>query len=143
MSQEARRRLLEASGLLHVRPEAVTAPLFVGQEAFFFPADKLQVKYEMLRAHVVDGLGVSAAAEAHGYSRAAFYLVSCAFEDGGMAGLIDQRPGRRGPLKLSAEIADFVRLAEASVSGAQLAREVEERFGVSLHRRTIERARRP
>jgi transposase len=142
MSQEARRRSLEASGLLHARPEAVTAPLFVGHEAFFFPADKLQVKYEMLRAHVVDGLGVSAAAEVHGYSRAAFYHVSCAFEDGGMAGLIDQRPGRRGPLKLSAEIADFVRVAEASMSGAQLAREVEGRFGVSLHRRTIERARR-
>jgi transposase len=142
MSQEARRRSLEANGMLHTNPEAVTAPLFVGHEQFFFAADKLQVKYEMLRAHVVDGVGVQAAAEAHGYSRAGFYLVSCAFEDAGMAGLIDARPGRRGPLKLSAEIAEFIRQADASLSGAQLVLAVHDRFGVSLHRRTIERARR-
>lgn len=143
MSQQARRRSLEASGMQFANAEAVTAPLFLGHEPFFFAADKLQVKYEMLRAHVVDGLGVSAAADAHGYSRAGFYLVSSAFEEGGMAGLIDQRPGRRGPLKLSPEISDFLRQAEPSLSGAQLAGKVEVRFGVSLHRRTIERARRP
>jgi transposase len=140
MGQEARRRSLEASGMLHARPRLVTAPLFSGPEPFFFACDKLQVKYEMLRAHVVDGFSVSAAAQSHGYSRAGFYVVSRAFEDGGMAGLIDERPGRRGPLKLTTEIVEFVRQTDAS--GAHLAREVEDRFGVSLHRRTIERARR-
>jgi transposase len=119
----------------------VSAPLFVSNELFFFAEDKLQVKYEMLRAHVVDGLGVAAAAAAHGYSRAGFYLAQCAFEDAGMAGLIDARPGRRGPLKLYGEVAEFVRAADPSLSGADVARAVEERFGVSLHRRTIERAR--
>jgi transposase len=121
----------------------VTAALFVGGDPFFFALDKLQVKYEMLRAHVVDGSAVSAAAAAHGYSRAAFYLIAAAFEERGMAGLVDERPGRRGPVKLNEEIVAFVREADPTLSGAVLARRVEERFGVSLHRRTVERARRP
>ena len=128
--------------MLHAHPQAVTAALFVGAEPFFFAADKLQVKYEMLRCHVVDGLSIPAAAAAHGYSRAGFYLIAAAFEDAGMAGLIDDRPGRRGPLKMSPEIAEFIRDADRSISGAALAAEVAARFGVSLHRRTVERARR-
>lgn len=59
-----------------------------------------------------------------------------------MTGLIDERPGRRGPLKLTEQIEAFVRAADASLSGAEVARRVEARFGVSLHRRTVERARR-
>jgi transposase len=143
MGQDSRRQALAAKGMLHAHPEAVTAPLFAGAEPFFFAADKLQVKYEMLRAHLVDGLGISAAAAAHGYSRAGFYLVASAFEDTGMAGLIDERPGRRGPLKISPEIAQFIRDADVSVSGSALAAQVATRFGVDLHRRTVERARRP
>jgi transposase len=142
MGQDTRRAALEANGMLHAHPQSVTAALFTGAEPFFFAADKLQVKYEMLRAHVVDGLGISAAAAAHGYSRAGFYVVAAAFEDAGTAGLIDERPGRRGPLKMSAEIAQFIADADRSISGSALAAEVAARFGVSLHRRTVERARR-
>jgi len=36
----------------------------------------------------------------------------------------------------------YLRQAPRSMSGAALAAEVEARFGVSLHRRTLERARR-
>lgn len=143
MSQEARKRALEAGGLVHPRPEAVTASLFVGAEPFFFALDKLQVKYEMLRSHVVEGSSVTAAVAAHGYTRAGFYLIAGAFEERGMAGLVDERPGRRGPFKLNEEIVGFLREAEPELSGAALARRVEERFGVSLHRRTVDRARRP
>jgi transposase len=142
VSQETRKRTLAAAGLVHPRPEAVTASLFVGAEPFFFPLDKLQVKYEMLRSQVVDGCSVTAAAAAHGYTRAGFYLIAGAFEERGMAGLVDDRPGRRGPFKLNEEIVGFLRDAEPELSGAALARRVEERFGVSLHRRTVDRARR-
>jgi len=79
-------------------------------------------------------------AASHGYSRAAFYLVAGAFEQLGMAGLIDERRGRRGPVKLRPEIVDFIR-AEAHGSGAQIAEQVADRFGVVLHRRTVERVR--
>jgi len=96
----------------------------------------------MLRSHLVDGQPVTAAAATHGYSRAAYYLVSAAFEDAGMAGLVDERRGRRGPTKLSPEIAAFIVGADAVLSGAEVAGLVEGEFGVRLHRRTVERARR-
>ena len=142
MSRAARRRVLEQAGLVHPRPEAVTAPLFDGRDPFFLALDKVQVKYEMLRAHLVEGLSATEAAEQHGYSRAAFYLVTAAFDAAGMQGLLDERRGRRGPLKLTPEVLAFLAAADRSVSGAELAQAIEERFGVSLHRRTIERARR-
>ena len=142
MSAESRRQALQVLRLVHPRPGAVTAPLFGTQPAFFLACDKVQVKYEMLRAHVVDGQTITAAAAVHGYSRAEFYLVHAAFAERGMAGLVDGRRGRKGPVKVSAEIAAFLRDAPTERSGAELAREVEARFGVLLHRRTAERARR-
>ena len=142
MSIATRRRVLEQVGLVHPRPEAVSAPLFDGRESFFLALDKVQVKYEMLRAHVIDGLSATAAAEQHGYSRAAFYLITTAFDQAGMRGLLDEPRGRRGPLKLTPAVIEFVASADPALSGAQLALEVESRFGVILHRRTIERARR-
>jgi len=87
-------------------------------------------------------LSATSAAEQHGYSRAAFYLITAAFDQAGMHGLLDEPRGRRGPLKLTAEVMKFVVSADPMLSGSQLASEIEERFGVNLHRRTIERARR-
>lgn len=141
MSNQSRRAALEASGLAHSRPEAVSAAAFNLGKPFFFALDKVQVKYEMLRAHALDGLSVTAAAATHGYSRPSFYLTQSAFAERGMAGLLDERPGRRGPLKLTEEILAHLAAAPADASGAELARQVEQRFGVALHRRTVERAR--
>jgi transposase len=139
VSDTTRLRALTEAGLLHPHPDGVFAPPFSDGSGFFLPADKVQVKYEMLRARLVDGLPVSEAAAAHGYSRAAFYLVAAAFEQSGMAGLIDERRGRRGPIKLRPEIVDFIRADTGS--GAQIAEQVADQFGVQLHRRTIERVR--
>jgi transposase len=140
VSETSRMRALGESGLLHPNPQAVHAALFDAPAGFFLAADKVQVKYEMLRAHLVEGRAVTEAAAEHGYSRAAFYLVSASFEQLGMAGLLDERRGRRGPLKLAPEIVEFIR-ADASGSGAQIAEHVADQFGVRLHRRTVERAR--
>lgn len=139
MSDTTRLRALTDAGLLHPNPDGVFAPLFTDGSGFFLPADKVQVKYEMLRARLVGGLTVAEAAAAHGYSRAAFYLVAAAFERSGMAGLVDERRGRRGPVKLRPEIVDFIRADTGS--GAQIAEQVADRFGVRLHRRTVERVR--
>jgi transposase len=95
----------------------------------------------MLRAHLVDGLPVVSASSQHGYSRAAFYLVAEAFDAEGMPGLPDEKRGRHGPLKVTPEIDAYVRSAQ-HLSGAELSLEVAERFGVVLHRRTLERLRR-
>jgi hypothetical protein len=45
-------------------------------------------------------------------------------------------------VKLTAAISEFLHAAPASVSGAALAEQVADRFGVRLHRRTVERVRR-
>jgi hypothetical protein len=142
MDTAARLRALQAAGLLHPDPASVSAPLFDGRNPFFLAADKVQVKYEMLRAHFVDGLSVIGTAAAHGYSRPAYYLIASSFTQVGMRGLLDERRGRRGPLKLSPEIVAFITAAEPDLSGAALAESILGRFGISLHRRTIERARR-
>ena len=139
VSEASRLRGLTEAGLLHANPAAVVSPLFTGGSDFFLPADKVQVKYEMLRAHLVDGRPVTGAAAAHGSSRAAFYLVLASFSQAGMSGLLDERRGRRGPVKLRPEIVEFIRAADAGPG--QLAEQVADRFGVRLHRRTIERAR--
>ena len=142
LSQGDRVRSLEAAGLLHPHPDAVQALLFRTDNPFFLPADKVQVKYEMLRAHIVDGQAVTSAAASHGYSRPAFYLVVASFQERGMLGLLDEPRGRRGPLKLTPEVLAYLRRAEASRSGAELADEIERLFHITLHRRTVERARR-
>lgn len=141
MGEASRIRSLTEAGLVHPHADAVRAPLFAESD-FFLAEDKVQVKYEMLRAHVLAGRGVTEAASSHGYSRAGFYLVLSAFERTGMAGLLDDKRGRRGPVKVSAEIVAFVQAAPAGLSGAALAEEVRHRFGVELHRRTVERVRR-
>jgi transposase len=127
--------------LLHPHPEAVRAALFLNRHPFFLALDKVQVKYEMLRAHLVDGVPVITAAQEHGYSRAAFYLIAGAFDEAGMKGLLDDKRGRRGPLKVTPDILKFVHAAP-QLSGATLARQIAERFGVEFHRRTLERLRR-
>ena len=140
MSNDSRRQALEVAGLLHPKPEAVTSPLFVDGDPFFLAFDKLQVKYEMLRAHVVDGDTVTDAARAHGYSRAEFYLVAAAFDRSGMTGLLDERRGRKGPTKLTAEVREFLDSVGAC-SAVEAAGLLEAELGVRLHPRSIQRAR--
>jgi transposase len=139
VSGASRLAALSEAGLLHANPDAVRAALFSGGGEFFLQADKVQVKYEMLRAHVVDGQPVTDAAATHGYSRAAFYLVLASFSESGMTGLLDEARGRRGPVKLRPEIVAFVR--ESAAGAGELVEQVADRYGVRLHRRTIERAR--
>ncbi len=59
-----------------------------------------------------------------------------------MLGLLDERRGRKGPLKLTPEVVQFLRDAAATTSAPALVSQAEERFGIILHRRTIERVRR-
>lgn len=139
MSGTSRLATLTEAGLVHAHPAAVRAALFTSGGGFFLPADKVQVKYEMLRAHLVDGTAVTEAAAAHGYSRAAFYLVAGAFAESGMVGLLDEARGRKGPVKLRPEIVSFIR--ESPAGPGALVEQIEDRYGVRLHRRTIERAR--
>jgi transposase len=135
---------LKQSGTLHRRPEKVIDSRFA--EARFFDArDLLQVKYEMLRRVDVDGDSVTEAATAFGFSRPAFYDAQHAFKRDGLAGLMPQRPGPRRAHKLSDEVMGFVeRLLEEDPARktSDLLLAIKERFGIEVHRRSVERAKR-
>jgi transposase len=109
---------------------------------FFDPRDLLQVKYEMLRQVRTENQVISQAALAFGFSRPSFYQAQAGFEQGGLPGLLPQKRGPRHAHKLTAGVMKFLaqaRAAELSLSTPELAQRVEERFGVRVHPRTIER----
>ena len=133
---------LRQQGCLHPHPEKVTDELFISSE-FFDACDLLQVKYEMLRRVRVDGRSVSRSAARFGLSRPSFYQVQKAYEEGGLPALLPKKPGPRRPHKLTEAVVVVLRKALAvkpELNAQELARLVEERFGLSVHRRSIERA---
>ncbi len=133
---------LRQRGCLHPRPEKVTDELFTASE-FFDPRDLLQVKYEMLRRVQIDGHAVSQSSARFGLSRPSYYQAQKAYESGGLPALLPRKPGPRRAHKLSEEVVEALQVALAAqptLSSQALVRLVEERFGLSVHRRSIERA---
>jgi transposase len=137
-----RRELLRRQGCLNPRPDTVVDPLFQGSD-FFNPDDLMQVKYEMLRRVSGDGLSVTQAAARFGLSRVSFYLAREAFERAGLEGLLPGKRGPRGRHKLTAEVVAWLRERQRTApdsSPAALALGVHERFGITIHSRSIQRA---
>ena len=134
--------VLREQGCLHPHPQKVADETFAASE-FFDPRDLVQVKYEMLRRVRVDGEPISHAAAGFGLSRPSYYQAQAAYEEGGLPALLPKKPGPRRAHKLSAEVVAALReaLAEQPELGSQeLVRLVKKRFGVSVHRRSVERA---
>ena len=139
---EAKQEALRSQGTLNPRPQEVTDPLFQ-QHEFFDPRDLLQVKYEMLHRVQAEGHSVKDASAAFGFSRVALYQAQKRFAEGGLAGLVRRQPGPKGAHKLTEPVLAFLREAaseDASLRPGALVERVRERFGISLHARTIERA---
>ncbi len=75
-----------------------------------------------------------------------YYQAQKAYESGGLPALLPKKPGPRRAHKLSEEVLEVLRAAlatEPALSSQALAQLVEERFGLSVHRRSIERALAP
>ena len=108
---------LAASRTLNPRPEAVVDEGFRGSE-FFDARDLVQVKYEMVRRVEADGVPVSAAAGAFGFSRQSYYSAARALADEGLAGLVPAKPGPRGAHKLTDEVLDHLEGLRAGRPGA-------------------------
>jgi transposase len=136
-----KRQALRAARLLNPKAERVRSPLFQRLD-FFDPQDKLQVKYEMLRSQELDRLPISRAAELFGYTRQAFYQIRSAFRREGMAGLLEKKRGRKGPLKCTPEVIAFVvqaKQVDPELSGRELAQRLLEERGVEVHPRSIQK----
>ncbi len=141
--REDKESALRRHHALNPRPQAVGDAAFTSGNAFFDSRDLVQVKYEMLRRVREDGQAVSRAADDFGFSRPSFYEAQAVFEAAGLPGLVPQRPGPKRAHKLSEEVVD--RLEEAldadpSLNSAQLAQLLEEKLGLRVHRRSVERA---
>lgn len=127
---------------LNPRPERVVDERFAASE-FLDARDLVQVKYEMVRRVRVDGDTVTRSAQEYGFSRPAFYEAQAALDAGGLPGLVPARPGPRRAHKLTDEVVEFARerlAGDASLRPADLVEAITERFGVTVHRRSIERA---
>src|ERR1700687_4035732 len=133
---------LRQQGCLNPHPERVSDELFQTRE-FFDPRDLVQVKYEMLRRVEIDGLPVNRSAAAFGFSRPSFYQALATFQQGGLPALMPQKRGPRQAHKLTAEVLAFlrqIRQEDVSLRPAALASRIQDRYGITVHPRSIERA---
>ena len=136
-----KKEVLKRMGAFNKHPEKIQFQLFTKEGGFFDPCDKLQVKYEMLRAVQVKGYSIAEVAKAFGYSRETYYTVAHDFELEGCVGLLDQAQGRRQPEKLQTEIVEYI-LSERykdskNNSGYRLSEKIYNRFHINIHPRTI------
>jgi transposase len=139
---DAKSQALREQGSLNANPQDVTDSLFQDSE-FFDPRDLVQVKYEMLRRAQADGHSVAKAAKAFGFSRPTFYQAQTAFQGGGLPALVHKRPGPRRAHKLSEAVLQFIdqqMSQDRTLRSADLVLRVRERFAVSVHPRSLERA---
>jgi len=142
-SRSSKSAFLRAARAWNERARLVESDAFA-QSDFFDPRDKVQVKYEMLRAHHVDGVSVSQASRRFGYSRESFYAAVDDFRSEGVLGLVDAKRGPKHARKLTPDVQR--RLTKEmernpSISTADLVALIEKDLDVSIHRRSIERFR--
>jgi transposase len=134
--------VLRQQGCLNPHPEQVTEELFQTRE-FFDPRDLVQVKYEMLRRVETEGLPVNQSAAAFGFSRPSFYQAQASFQQGGLPALMPHKRGPKEAHKLTAEVLAFIRQArqeDPSLRSAGVAARIQDRYGITVHPRSIERA---
>ena len=139
---DAKEAALAETRTLNPRPEAVRDEQFVSSE-FFDVRDLVQAKYEMVRRVRVDGVPIARSAAAFGFSRPSFYQAAAAVDAHGLAGLVPARPGPKRAHKLTDEIVTFARRAREDdpvLRSTDLVELIADRFGISVHPRSVERA---
>ena len=135
-------RALRQYNSLNPHPERVRDESFLSN-TFFDPRDLVQVKYEMLRRVREDGLTVSESAARFGMSRPTWYQAQRAWQAGGLPALLPDKRGPRRAHKLSDEVVEAIQTAKSEqphLTTANLIALLRDRFGLTVHRRSIERA---
>jgi transposase len=133
---------LKRTGTLHPHPDSVTDALFK-ENPFFDPRDLLQVRYEMLRRHRVEGVSIVDVAATFGVSRPTVYQAQAALQQAGLGGLLPKRRGPKEGHKLSVEVIEYVRAlrtADPHLTTVACIQAVQQKFGITVHRRSLERA---
>ena len=137
--RKQKRQVLKQARALNAHPEQVRAPLFA-DHPFFDPEDKAQVKYEMLRVREVEGASITEACRLYGFTRESYRHILARFRQEGIGGLFERKRGRRGPLKATDRVQEFIRAErrrQAGLSVEDLIKRCREQLGVILSRRTV------
>ena len=103
----------------------------------------MQVKYERVRAAETGQRPAGQAAAAFGFSRQSLYTAKAALHEEGLAGLIPGKPGPRSGHKLTGEVVSHLEellAADPRLRPAELAAAAGQRFGITVHPRSVERA---
>jgi transposase len=140
-TEDVKAQFLAAQQALHSRPNRIRDTSFQ-EGGFFDPRDLVQVRYEMLRRHLVDGKPVTEVTRDFGMSRQMFYVLLGMFQKEGLQGLLPRKRGPKAAHKCTDEVLVFVssrRHQDPGRSLEELAAEVEDKFGVRLHPRTLQR----
>jgi transposase len=139
--QDVKSRFLAAHQALHAHPERVRDTFFQ-QGGFFDPHDLVQVRYELVRRHLVEMQPVTEIIRDFGISRQMFYVLLRMFQQEGLAGLLPRKRGPKGAHKCTDAVVAFVAARREQSPGRstkELAEDVGRKFGVQLHPRTLER----
>ena len=134
-------KALQEEGTLNPSPEKVDDPKFQ-EGSFFDPRDAVQVKYEMLRRVLVEKTPVTEATAEYGISRPTYYQAKASFLEVGIAGLVPEKRGPRGPHKLRGNVLAFLHRHHKSgepIRAQAMAKLVLAEFNLKVHPRTIER----
>lgn len=140
MSEDRKYISLKKNGTLNKDFRKVKDKLFK-EHSFFDVKDVIQVKYEMLRRVLREDSSISEAAKNFGFSRPSFYEAKESFELEGLSGLIPKKPGPKKAHKLSEEVMDYIfdNTLEKNKS-SEIKELIQEKFGIKVHTRSIERA---
>jgi transposase len=142
LKRSPKQQALEDNGTLNARASKVRDPAFV-QSDFFDPHDLVQVRYEMLRHVLSDGQPITDTVARFGVTRPTFYKAQADFERSGLVGLLPAKRGPHGPHKLTDEVKRFIekmRVTEPDLDGPAWVERIRTHLGLSVHRRTVERA---
>lgn len=139
----SKKDVLQGNGTYNRNYGKVKNARFAGDD-FFDPMDIVQVKYEMLKDVAKGGRPVSSSADDFGFSRTAYYSIKDAFDKQGISGLIPEKPGPKGPHKLTPEcqkqINDHIAKNPKASSG-EIAAVISDNNCVNISKRTVERYR--
>jgi transposase len=130
------------SGTVNPHAQDVQDAAFINSD-FFDPRDLVQVRYEMLRRVRLEGEAIADIATRFGVSRPTFYKAQADFERDGLAGLLPAKRGPHGPHKITDEVMAFIETARAKeedLDAQGLVQRIAQRFGLVVHRRTVDRA---
>jgi len=135
-------KILSQAGALNKHPDKITSPVFLKYD-FFDPLDKVQIKYEMLRANKADKAKVSEICKQFSYSRDGFYRVLRKFKANGIAGLFEPFCKKKNTVINNRDITNMIireKVKQADISGNKLAQKINSTFKTNFGKRTIEKA---